>query len=219
MAAVLGRELPVTHLMTVRARTREGAMVSRGLFAGDGYDGFAAGAGVQRRDRGGAAPQGGGVPPPGRVPLDLARQQRHLPVPHGARGRRRARRPRPGGHALRRGRRDRSAEPPPRLPRHGGDPRRGGRGSGASRLSLGGGAPDPRLLGGSLPDHLRARRPLPRGDHRRRLRVPGARGRAPSLRPRPAGARAQLDGGRRGDLLPAESRVGLWSTRERLAGG
>jgi len=48
MAAVLGRELPVTHLMAVRARTPGGAMVTRGLFAGDGYDCFAAGAALAR---------------------------------------------------------------------------------------------------------------------------------------------------------------------------
>jgi nickel-dependent lactate racemase len=44
MAGSLASHLPITHLLTVRERTSDGEMVTRGMFAGDDYACFAAGA-------------------------------------------------------------------------------------------------------------------------------------------------------------------------------
>ena len=44
MARQLARDLPITHLLTVRERDTSGGMVTRGLFAGDDYACFARGA-------------------------------------------------------------------------------------------------------------------------------------------------------------------------------
>lgn len=44
MAGELAGSLPITHLLSVRERTASGALVTRGLFAGDDYACFAAGA-------------------------------------------------------------------------------------------------------------------------------------------------------------------------------
>ena len=44
MAGSLASHLPITHLLTVRERAANGELVTRGLFAGDDYACFAAGA-------------------------------------------------------------------------------------------------------------------------------------------------------------------------------
>ena len=94
----LARHLPIVYLLTVRARDGQGRLVTRGLYAGDDAACFRRGAELCRRvlhNRGGPVPggqprhprprtrQGGRLPRPAGVQVDLAGEQGGLPHAHG----------------------------------------------------------------------------------------------------------------------------------------